>query len=344
MAVRSPAGRFGTVEGVLAPRLFLVGLAAASVLLTACASNPTTTPSAASATPSATASPSVSPSPSVDVSTNLDAITVTGDPPKAPKVTFDAPFAIDTTHTEVLNPGKGAEALADGWVEIHYQGTNGRTGEVFDESYSRKTPAVFPLSGVIPGFKTGLTGQRAGSRVLIGIPGAEAYDAMGGSPDAGIEVGDTLLFVVDILSVSLNAPSGKAVTPPAGLPTVSEGTGKPTITIPAGQKPPTEMVSQTLIQGAGNKVAAADTIVVHYQGVSWKTGKVIEDVYDAPDSGQLSATIPGWQKGLVGKRVGSRVLLVLPPEDAYPQGSNNPPVEAGDTLVYVVDLLFAYAA
>ncbi len=44
---------------------------------------------------------------------------------------------------------------------------------------------------------------------------------------------------------------------------------------------------------------------------------------------------------MLGKRVGQRVLLVLPPEFNYPQGSNNPPVEAGDTLVYVVDLLYA---
>ena len=40
---------------------------------------------------------------------------------------------------------------------------------------------------------------------------------------------------------------------------------------------------------------------------------------------------------------GERVLLVLPPEYNYPQGSNNPPVTAGDTLVYVVDILYAAA-
>lgn len=41
---------------------------------------------------------------------------------------------------------------------------------------------------------------------------------------------------------------------------------------------------------------------------------------------------------------GSRVLLVLPPEYGYPDGANNPPLEKGDTIVYVVDILFAYQA
>jgi len=38
------------------------------------------------------------------------------------------------------------------------------------------------------------------------------------------------------------------------------------------------------------------------------------------------------------------VLLVLPPADGFPEGSNNPPVEAGDTVVYVVDILFSAAS
>jgi peptidylprolyl isomerase len=38
------------------------------------------------------------------------------------------------------------------------------------------------------------------------------------------------------------------------------------------------------------------------------------------------------------------VLLVLPPADGFPKGSNNPPVEAGDTVVYVIDILFTSAS
>lgn len=112
------------------------------------------------------------------------------------------------------------------------------------------------------------------------------------------------------------------------------------ITLPKTD-PPTKLIAQPLTEGTGNKVTAKDVIAVHYVAVSWKTGKVIEDKTSDIDGGLLSSTIPGWQKGLVGKRVGQRVLLVLPPAYNYPQGSNSPPVTAGDTLVYVVDILYA---
>jgi peptidylprolyl isomerase len=273
---------------------------------------------------------------------SLDKISVTGKRLAAPKVTFKTPLVIDKTRSKVLEAGQGPGALADGFVTVHYFGVDGRTGKTFDESFTDGTPATFSLAQVVPGFTTGLTGQKAGSRVLIAMPGADGYDSAGGNADAGIEVGDTLVFVVDIISVSVAGPTGKAVTPASGLPTVS-GADKPTITIPSGN-PPAKMVVQPLTEGTGDKVAKDDTIMARYVGYSWKTGKLIDDGFDSPTSGALSDLIPGWQTGLLGKRIGSRVLLVLPPADGFPQGSNNPPVEAGDTVVYVVDILFTSAS
>ena len=60
-----------------------------------------------------------------------------------------------------------------------------------------------------------------------------------------------------------------------------------------------------------------------------KTGQLVDDQWGTPSAGLLSSTIPGWQTGLVGRRVGSRTLLVLPPDSGFPEGSNNPPVEKG---------------
>lgn len=275
----------------------------------------------------------------------LTGIKVTGAFGKAPKVDFKAPFGIDKTRSMVLIPGTGPETTADAVVQVNYVGYNGSTGKSFDDSFARGNPAVFVLSQLVTGFQTGLTGQKEGSRVLVAMPGSDGYDPSGGQPTAGIEVGDTLIFVVDIIQTQRTAPEGQPVTPPATLPVVTPGTGNaaPTIQIPSTPAP-TTMQAQSLIEGTGPKVTADAILLTHYVGYSWQTGQAIDTKYDSPDQGDLSAAIPGFQKGLVGKPVGSRVLLVLPPADGYPQGSNNPPVTAGDTVVYVVDILFAVSA
>lgn len=320
----------------------LLPAVACLLALTACGS-PTASPSASPSAELTPATASPSPSATVPVQTSLDGITVTGAKGKTPKITFKPkPFVIDKTQTKVLIPGTGNEALADGMVTIDYQGINGRDGTVFDSSFTRGTPATFPLAQVITGFKTGLTGQKVGSRVLVVIPSSEGYGDTGSS-DGTIKAGDTLIFVVDILAASAADPAGTTVTPPAGLPTVTGGAAdKPTVAMP-GTAAPTGMTAQTLIEGTGAKVTKDDTIYARFVAYSWKTGKLIQDQW-TPITGELSTTIPGWQKGLVDKTVGSRVLLVLPPAYGYPEGANNPPLEKGDTIVYVVDVLFAYKA
>jgi peptidylprolyl isomerase len=323
------------------PTRRLLPAIACLLALTACGS-PSASPSPSAPLTSPTASPS--PSSTVPVQTNLDGVKVTGEKGKEPKLSFTKPFVIDKTQTRVLVKGDGEVATADSMITVNYYGVLGRTGTMFDSSWQRKKPATFSLGQVIVGFKTGLTGQSAGSRVLIGIPGVDGYD--GADPSyrpAEYKDGDTMLFVVDIIAVSVPNPTGTTITPPAGLPTVTgSATEKPTITMP-GTTAPTTMAAQTLIEGKGAKVTKDDTIYARFVGYSWKTGKLIQDQW-TPITGALSTTIPGWKTGLVDKTVGSRVLLVLPPAYGYPEGANNPPLEKGDTIVYVVDILFAYSA
>ena len=58
-----------------------------------------------------------------------------------------------------------------------------------------------------------------------------------------------------------------------------------------------------------------------------------------------SQVIPGWDKGLVGQTVGSRVMLVIPPADGYGKtGSPQAHIKGTDTLVFVVDILGAFGA
>ncbi len=314
-------------------------------LLAGCGGGGTAAPSSSASAPSS-AAPSGSPSPSasktkVTPSKNLDAITVDGSYGKAPKITFKTPWAIDKTQTKVLQPGKGAEVKAGGSVTVNYYGVNGRTGKKFDESFSRGAPVTFSLAQVVPGFSKGLTGQRQGSRVLIAMPGSDGYDASGGSPQAGIEVGDTLVFVVDIEATTLTGPEGTPVAPKAGLPTVKDNSkGVPEVTVPK-TAPPTSLVVQPLIKGSGPKVGANDLVTFNYSWYTWD-GKLVETSYGAqPGSIELAKLLPGLRKGLLGQTVGSRVLLIVPPADGYPNGNASPKIEKNATLVFVVDVLFS---
>lgn len=324
--------------------LLVTAVATSLTLLAACGDGGDEAEPAVSASPSAPASapasPSTSPKESVKVSTNLDAIKVTGDFGKEPKVTFQAPFAIDKTQTKVLAEGDGPKIAEGATVTVDYYGVNGRTGKTFDDSFSRGEPATFNLAQVVPGFGKGLTGQRQGSRVLIGMPGSDGYDASGGSPQAGIEVGDTLLFVVDIVAAPLEGPEGEKVAPKAGLPTVTDSDGVPEVTMPKTD-PPTKLTVQPLIKGDGVEVTEADTITFNYRWYTWD-GQLLEDSYQSgPQQYQLAGLLPGMAKGLTGQPVGSRVLLIIPPADGYPDGNATPKIEKGTTLVMVVDLLFA---
>jgi peptidylprolyl isomerase len=124
----------------------------------------------------------------------------------------------------------------------------------------------------------------------------------------------------------------------------------PTLTIPAGT-PPSSLTQEVLSTGSGPVVASGDTLIANYLGQTWapKGGKA--NVFDSSFSrGQAAdfvigkgAVIPGWDKTIVGKKVGSRVLITVPPSDGYgTTGQSSANISGTDTLVFVVDLVDSY--
>ncbi|MEU4095224.1 FKBP-type peptidyl-prolyl cis-trans isomerase [Streptomyces sp. NPDC026673] len=97
--------------------------------------------------------------------------------------------------------GEGAEAKAGQNVTVHYVGVAFSTGEEFDASWNRNSPFTFPLGGgrVIKGWDQGVQGMKVGGRRELTIPAHLAYGNQ--SPTPLIKPGETLIFVVDLLSV-----------------------------------------------------------------------------------------------------------------------------------------------
>ncbi len=117
---------------------------------------------------------------------------------------------------------------------------------------------------------------------------------------------------------------------------------KPTLTFP-GTEAPEGLQVQVLDAGDGQVVEAGDTIVANYLGQIWG-GDVFDNSYDRgqPLNFQVGVgmVIRGWDDGLVGQRVGSRLLLSIPSELGYgDRGVPQAGIRGGDTLVFVTEIL-----
>ncbi|MGA8045311.1 MAG: FKBP-type peptidyl-prolyl cis-trans isomerase [Dermatophilaceae bacterium] len=283
----------------------------------------------------------------------LDDVTVSeaADDATTPEVTFEpGSVTVEETESRVVTEGEGSELTGSELISFDFAIYSGETAEELSSSYPQ-TPVGLDLAdeNVLPGLTASITGQTVGSRLLVALPPAEAFGEEG-NPQLGIEAGDTVLFLVDIIAAvtPLDEATGTAVEPPAGLPTVEVTPGEPaTITIPEGFEDPDATVVQPLITGEGAEVTAGQTVRVAYTGVTARDGNVFDSSANS-ETGYaefpigVGQVIQGWDTGLVGQTVGSRVLLVIPAAEGYGEQGSPPDIQGGDTLVFVVDILAAY--
>jgi peptidylprolyl isomerase len=319
------------VRSVL-PRL-LAALAVPALLLTGCANadNPSS-PTGTSA------------------SKALDSITVSGDVGTKPKVTLETkPTTLSSSGSKVVTEGKGPEVTKGQEVTVDYLLVNGKDGSEADTSFG-KSPATFTAdpAQLLPGLANGMIGKKVGSRVLVGIAPKDGFPGGQGNEQLGFGKDDALIFVLDLKAAvtPLEKATGDPVTPKAGLPTVKENDkGVPVVTVPKTPAPK-KLVVQPLIKGKGAVVKAGQTITAAYVGVIYGTGKEFDSSYTSgvPLKQRIGvgALVPGFDKGIVGQTVGSRVLLILPPDEGYGEAGNSQAgIKGTDTLVFVVDILAA---
>ncbi|MGE9807583.1 MULTISPECIES: FKBP-type peptidyl-prolyl cis-trans isomerase [unclassified Janibacter] len=123
--------------------------------------------------------------------------------PKTTKPEIDFPGdAPSELVVEDITVGDGAEATPGKQIEAHYVGVAHSTGEEFDASWNRGAPLAFTVGvgQVIQGWDQGLLGMKEGGRRKIVIPPHLGYGDRGAG--AAIKPGETLIFVVDLVSVS----------------------------------------------------------------------------------------------------------------------------------------------
>lgn len=281
----------------------------------------------------------------------LDAVSL--EPPVSddgdPVVTVDGELAVDETVRRVVVEGDGTVAADGASASFHFVGLNGRTGERFDGTRPGE-PATVSLdpAAVLPGIYRSLVGVPSGSQVVAAISPDDGFGPQGGFADLGVEVDDTIIFVFDVVDVSipLDRAAGTSVEPAAGLPIVTlADDGKPTITLPDGD-PPGELIGQVLIEGDGPPVEAGQSLTAHYTGITWPRGEQFDSSWDngAPAAFDIGVggVVAGWDETLVGQPVGSQLLLIIPPDKGYgAEGRPDAGIQGTDTLVFVVDILAA---
>ena len=273
----------------------------------------------------------------------FDAVSVSGDLGSKPEVDWKGVLEAGKTETKVLVEGDG-EKIEDGdQVEVNVWIGNGFTQEEAYSTYAKDgKPETFTVGDELsPVFKDALLGQTIGSRVAVAASSSEVFGETG-NPEMGIGNEDGVLIVLDLMQM-YQPPKPKDVAP-SKLPKVVEEKGEPTALDFAGVAKPAvdgDLLRAVVTEGKGKAVTTDMTLTVDYLGMVYKGEAPFDESYSKePAEFALTGVVQGWTYGLEGVKVGSRVLLQIPPDLGY-GAQEQESIPANSTLYFVVDIVAA---
>lgn len=144
-----------------------------------------------------------------------------------------------------------------------------------------------------------------------------------------------------------NQAKGKKVKPAAWAPGVTYRKGEvPTFDFSGKPDPTGKLQVTNLIQGQGKKVKAGQTLIVHYVGQVFGADEPFDSSYSRNEPATfpigVGQVVEGWDQSLVGQKIGSRVIVQIPPELGYGEtGNEGAGISGTDTIVFAVDILGA---
>jgi peptidylprolyl isomerase len=252
------------------------------------------------------------------------------------KPTVKIPTPIVTKHTEVstLIQGHG-QVLTDGTPSlIKYTIYSGATGKaVSSSSYGTPTTPITVGATNIGPLGDALECSQVGSRLAIAVKASELTSTTAKPNDKS---GPAYIVVMDVVKAFLPKANGALRPGVNNMPAVvTAANGAPGISVPDIAAPKTEKV-QVVRQGNGHTFTKKDTAIVQFTAVDWaSTPKVQGSTWtdgDAATTLSLSSSqIPSSiKKAIIGQKVGSQVMVVVPPTSASTSGM---------TDIYVFDLL-----
>jgi hypothetical protein len=332
-----------------APAL-LSALAVAAVVVT----------SLAGCAPSSSTSSSASCSPYYASGSASSTVKVSGARTAAATATFPTPLVAKAPQVSLNNAGTGAKIQPGDQVDFEYTVFNATSGESLGSSGYGASGSTTPRVGVAallknkPTFALTRSLQCAtkGERYTLVTTAKDGFGA-GSLSQNGITDNESLVIVVSVVDRFPGKSDGTNLLPQDGLPSVITAVdGAPGIVLQE-QKVPDGFRLETVKAGSGATVTKNQTVHLKYTGWTWpalagdKPVTWDQQTWDADqaidlkvastaDGGQLP---PGMYKAIVGAKVGSQVLVVIPPKDGFPSGSAPTGVDAKSTLIMVIDVL-----
>jgi peptidylprolyl isomerase len=280
----------------------------------------------------------------------LTGVTVSGEFGEPPTVeTTDAFEATDDPTSAEVVVGDGEELTKES-VVLAKVAVFDRDGKLVQGNFDSEAKERIDLAEGRAPWLGELAGNHIGSRVAVALPVSDVIGPQG-APESGLDPDEPMIFVVDVLEEAeppLDAPEGETVEPPARAPkVVGDETAVRSIDFSdAPRNPPGRLQVIPLIEGEGPEVEQNQQVTVNYFGALWGKGnKPFDSSFerDDPTTFPLSkgGLIDGWIEGLEGVEVGSRVMLVIPPELGYGKQGGGAEIPPDSTLVFVIDVLAA---
>ena len=253
------------------------------------------------------------------------------------------------SETTVLTEGDG-DAVADGdEVIAHIWIGNGFTESESFSTYDPRRRRPSPSTTASP--RASATASRASRSAPASRPSRWPTRSSATAATPSLEIGnkDTVVVIVDLLDTAevLEKPQGKAQEAPAWAPEVltDDDDAVTGLDFADAPKPNGRLLGADLVVGDGARVEKGQTITVNYLGQVYGGDEPFDESFSkSPASFGIGTgqVIKGWDKALVGKTVGSRVVLAIPPASGYGEaGKPSAGIKGTDTLYFVVDILAA---
>ncbi|GGL17589.1 hypothetical protein Sme01_71920 [Sphaerisporangium melleum] len=280
-------------------------------------------------------------------------VKVGGEFGKKPQVTFPAGKPPTTSSSQQLSPGTGAQ-VRDGdsvVANLTAYSWDGKTNAAQGSTYDDGAPQLIKVDPKLPGvvYKAFQDSKPGGRFLAVVAKDSLTPQQLEQAKSQGADTSIASVYVIDVMGV----PTAKAAQGTATDPGVNGvklenpgGDQAPKLTTKTSEPAPKDLVSKTVIKGAGPVVKSGQTILVHYTGKIWGSDTEFDSSWGRGEPVMfpigVGKVIKGWDQSLVGVPVGSRVLVSIPPSLGYGKAGSGDKIKGTDTLVFVVDVLGAY--